>query len=62
MTATLFDDAGPSFKDHYHRHGFALLRDALSAEEVSAVNADAVRLWLPSVSRGPSKWGRRLGL
>lgn len=43
-TTTLFDDAGSGFVDHYRRHGLALLRDALSPDEVAAVNADAVRL------------------
>jgi phytanoyl-CoA hydroxylase len=40
----LFDDADEAFAAHYAEHGFALLANALSREEVAALNADALRL------------------
>ncbi len=40
----LFDEAGPALVEHYREHGFALLRNALSADEVAEINADALRL------------------
>lgn len=40
----LFGSAGEEFAAHYAEHGFALLVDALSPDEVAAVNADALRL------------------
>jgi len=40
----LFDVADEEFVAHFAEHGFALLAQALSAEEVAAVNADALRL------------------
>ena len=39
-----FDAGGVEFAEHFDRHGFALLRDALSADEIAAVNADALRI------------------
>src|SRR5690606_30873009 len=39
-----FDAVDDEFVDHFNTQGFALLHDALSAEEVAAINADAVRL------------------
>ena len=51
MTAVLpaatlrrFDIADDDFVQHYRTHGFALLADALSAEEVAAINDEALRL------------------
>ncbi len=41
---TLFERVGPNLTDHYAEFGFALLADALNADEVAAVNADALRL------------------
>ena len=40
----LFDTADDEFAQHYAEHGFAALAGALSAEEVAAVNAEALRL------------------
>jgi phytanoyl-CoA hydroxylase len=40
----LFDTADEAFVAHYAEHGFALLADALSPQEVAAINADALRL------------------
>ena len=40
----LFDAADEAFAAHYAEHGFALLADALTADEVAALNADALRL------------------
>jgi phytanoyl-CoA hydroxylase len=40
----MFERVGADFADHYAEFGFALLADALSPDEVSAVNADAVKL------------------
>ena len=40
----LFDAADEAFAAAYAEHGFALLADALSREEVAALNADALRL------------------
>jgi phytanoyl-CoA hydroxylase len=40
----LFDVADDDFAQHYAENGFALLAGALTAEEVEAVNADALRL------------------
>ncbi|MDX6321038.1 MAG: phytanoyl-CoA hydroxylase, partial [Propionibacteriaceae bacterium] len=40
----LFDHASPAMTDYFHEHGFALLRNALSAEEVAEINAEALRL------------------
>ena len=40
----IFDETGPELVAHYRELGFALLGDALSAAEVAAVNADALRL------------------
>jgi phytanoyl-CoA hydroxylase len=40
----LFDAADEDFAAHYAEHGFALLADALTREEVAALNADALRL------------------
>jgi phytanoyl-CoA hydroxylase len=40
----LFDAADEAFAAHYAEHGFALLTDALTGEEVAALNADALRL------------------
>ena len=40
----LFDVVDEAFVAHYAEHGFALLAGALTAEEVAAVNADALRL------------------
>ena len=41
---TLFESAGPELAAYYREHGFALLANALSAEEVQEINADALRL------------------
>jgi phytanoyl-CoA hydroxylase len=40
----LFDTADAAFARYYAEHGFALLAGGLTAAEVEAVNADAVRL------------------
>jgi phytanoyl-CoA hydroxylase len=40
----LFDVADDEFAQHYAENGFALLAGALTAEEIQAVNADALRL------------------
>jgi phytanoyl-CoA hydroxylase len=40
----LFDHASPAMTNYFHEHGFALLRNALSAEEVAEINAEALRL------------------
>jgi len=40
----VFEQAGPDLAEHYQQYGFALLGNALSPAEVSAINADAVRL------------------
>jgi phytanoyl-CoA hydroxylase len=40
----LFDVADEAFVQHYAEHGFALLAGALNADEIAAVNADALRL------------------
>ena len=40
----LFDRVNQEFADHYARPGFALLANALSADEVAAVNSDALKL------------------
>jgi phytanoyl-CoA hydroxylase len=40
----VFDQAGPDLAEHYHRYGFSLLGNALTPDEVGAINADAVRL------------------
>lgn len=40
----LFGSADAEFSRHYAEHGFALLAEGLAAEEVAAVNADALRL------------------
>ena len=40
----LFDHAGPELAASYRRNGFALLRDALSADEVAEINAEALRI------------------
>jgi phytanoyl-CoA hydroxylase len=40
----LFDRAGPELFAHYREHGYALLHDALSPQEVEALNAEALRL------------------
>ncbi|HZA31135.1 MAG TPA: phytanoyl-CoA dioxygenase family protein [Propionibacteriaceae bacterium] len=41
---TLFERVGPEFTDHYVEFGFALLANALTPDEVAAVNADALKL------------------
>src|SRR5215210_4986627 len=41
---TLFERISPKFKDHYTEFGFALLANALTPDEVAAVNADALKL------------------
>lgn len=43
-TLRFFDVADDEFVQHYRTHGFALLANALSAEEVAAINDDALRL------------------
>ncbi len=43
-STTTFDDAGAAFVDHFDRYGLVLLLDALSLDEVAAINPDAVRL------------------
>ena len=40
----LFDEAGPELFEHFAEHGFALLHNALSADEVAAINAEALKL------------------
>ena len=40
----LFDVVDEAFVAHYAEHGFALLAEALAADEVAAINADALRL------------------
>ena len=37
-TLRFFDVADDEFVQHYRTHGFALLANALSAEEVAAIN------------------------
>src|SRR3954447_7408718 len=39
-----FDRPDDDFADHFRREGFALLRDALTPEQVRAVNDDALKL------------------
>jgi phytanoyl-CoA hydroxylase len=39
-----FDSAGPELAAHYAEHGYALLRDALSAAEVAEINDEALRI------------------
>jgi phytanoyl-CoA hydroxylase len=39
-----FDSAGPELAAHYAEHGYALLRDALSADEVAEINEEALRI------------------
>jgi phytanoyl-CoA hydroxylase len=39
-----FEVAGPDLAEHFDRFGFALLADALSPEEVAAINDDALRI------------------
>ena len=41
---TLFESVGQEFTDHFTEFGFALLADALTPDEVAAVNADALKL------------------
>jgi phytanoyl-CoA hydroxylase len=41
---SLFDTVGAEFAAHYAEHGFALLADALSVEEVAEINGDALKL------------------
>jgi phytanoyl-CoA hydroxylase len=43
-TLPFFDVADDEFVQHYRTHGFALLANALSAEEVASINDDALRL------------------
>ena len=43
-TLRFFDIADDEFVQHYRTHGFALLANALSAEEVASINDDALRL------------------
>jgi phytanoyl-CoA hydroxylase len=43
-TLRFFDVADDEFAQHYRSHGFALLANALSAEEVASINDDALRL------------------
>ena len=43
-TLRFFDVADDEFVQHYRTHGFALLANALSAEEVASINDDALRL------------------
>ena len=40
----LFDAPDAAFVEHFATHGFALLAGALDADEVAAINADALRL------------------
>jgi len=40
----LFDRPDTGFVDHFHREGFALLRNALTPEQVQAINDDALKL------------------
>lgn len=40
----LFADTSAAFVEHFHREGFALLKNALSVFEVAEINAEAVRL------------------
>lgn len=41
---TLFESVGQEFTDHFTEFGFVLLADALTPDEVAAVNADALKL------------------
>ena len=41
---TVFADTGEEFARHFHEFGFALLADALTPEEVGAVNDELLRL------------------
>ena len=43
-TLQRFDSVDEEFGQHFARHGFALLADALTADQVAAINDDAVRL------------------
>jgi phytanoyl-CoA hydroxylase len=43
-TLRFFDVADDELVEHYRTHGFALLANALTAEEVASINDDAVRL------------------
>ncbi|MET1007003.1 MAG: phytanoyl-CoA dioxygenase family protein [Propionibacteriaceae bacterium] len=40
----LFDAVTPELVDYFHENGFALLRDALSPDEVAEINEEALRL------------------
>jgi phytanoyl-CoA hydroxylase len=40
----MYDGVNPEFVESYSKNGFAVLRQALSEDEVAAVNADALRL------------------
>jgi len=40
----LFDQAAPELAEYYGRNGFALLADALTPDEVAAINAEALKL------------------
>jgi len=40
----LFDEARPAMVEHFHEHGFALLRNALSPDEVAEINDEALAL------------------
>lgn len=55
----MFDHADADFAAHFAEHGFALLADGLSQDEVAAVNADAVRLCRGEY--GQIRHGRRGG-
>ena len=39
-----FDSAGPALAAHYAEHGYALLRGALSPDEVAEINDEALRI------------------
>jgi phytanoyl-CoA hydroxylase len=39
-----FDSAGPELAAHFAEHGYALLRGALSADEVAEINDEALRI------------------
>ena len=43
-TLRFFDVADDEFAEHYRTHGFALLANALNAQEVASINDDALRL------------------
>src|SRR5918995_2098340 len=53
----LFERADTDLADHYAKSGFALLADALTPDEVAAVNMDALKLCRGDF--GPIRYGSK---